>query len=127
MAKRKTRKQSKVQPAAKSHKKLVLLVGLTLGMFAAGVTFAAWGGLFKSVSVGGTSAVPPSSFDPTTPAKEYIYAGGRLIATEEPTGGGNCQFTLSPTGANFTVSGGSGSVTVTTTAGCSWTAISQDA
>jgi len=25
-----------------------------------------------------------------TPSKEYIYAGGRLVATEEPAGGGGC-------------------------------------
>jgi hypothetical protein len=27
----------------------------------------------------------PVNLTPTTPAKEYIYAGGKLVATEEPT------------------------------------------
>lgn len=29
--------------------------------------------------------VAQTGFSPTTPAKEYIYAGGKLVATEEPT------------------------------------------
>ena len=34
------------------------------------------------------SGITPASFDPASPSKEYVYAGGKLIATEEPTGTG---------------------------------------
>lgn len=30
---------------------------------------------------------PPATPDPTKPSKEYIYAGGKLVATEEPSSG----------------------------------------
>ncbi|HLG13640.1 MAG TPA: hypothetical protein VJH03_03820, partial [Blastocatellia bacterium] len=70
-----------------------------------------------SSSVGATSAASP---EPQTQqlnlSKEYIYAGGRLIATEEPPGTPppTCTFTLSSTSQSFAASGGTGSVTVTT-------------
>jgi hypothetical protein len=31
------------------------------------------------------TVLAPSGFTPNAPAKEYIYAGGKLVATEEPT------------------------------------------
>src|SRR5215217_2426280 len=40
--------------------------------------------------------------------------------------GGTCSFSINPTSGSFAVAGGSGSVTVTTTAGCSWTAVSNN-
>jgi hypothetical protein len=39
--------------------------------------------------------------------------------------GGTCTFSISPTGASVAAAGGSGTVTVTATAGCSWTAASN--
>ena len=33
------------------------------------------------------AAISVASFDAASPSKEYVYAGGRLIATEEPPGG----------------------------------------
>lgn len=40
---------------------------------------------------------------------------------------GACSFLLNPTSANFTAAGGNGSFTVTTGAGCNWTAVSDAA
>jgi serine protease len=40
-------------------------------------------------------------------------------------GGGGCTFSISPTSANYSSSGGSGSVSVSTQAGCAWTASSN--
>jgi Zn-dependent metalloprotease len=39
--------------------------------------------------------------------------------------GGACSFSISPTSRSHTAAGGTGSVTVTTAAGCSWTAVSN--
>jgi Zn-dependent metalloprotease len=40
--------------------------------------------------------------------------------------GGTCSFSINPTSASFAAAGGSASVTVTTTAGCNWTAVSNN-
>ena len=40
--------------------------------------------------------------------------------------GGTCSFSINPTSASFAAAGGSGSVTVSTTAGCNWTAASNN-
>ena len=76
-----------------------------------------------------SSPSPEPQTQPLNLSKEYIYAGGRLIATEEPPGTPppTCTFTLSSTSQSFAASGGTGSVTVTTTTGCAWTAVSNDA
>lgn len=72
----------------------------------------------------------PASFGANSPSKEYIYAGARLIATEEPAG--VCSVTLPSASASFPAtqppSGGnqSGSFNVTAAAGCSWTPTSND-
>lgn len=50
------------------------------------------------------------------PSKEYVYAGGRLLATEE------CSYSISPNSAFFLEVGGTGNISVTAPAGCSWTA-----
>ena len=47
-------------------------------------------------------------------------------ATDVPADcGGTCSFSINPTSASFAAAGGSGSVTVSTTAGCDWTAVSN--
>jgi hypothetical protein len=63
-------------------------------------------------------------------AKEYVYAGGRLIATEEPASTPSCSFSINPTSRNHTSSGapsggGASTVAVSTSAGCNWTAASN--
>ncbi|HEX8649218.1 MAG TPA: M36 family metallopeptidase [Pyrinomonadaceae bacterium] len=47
-------------------------------------------------------------------------------ATDVPTDcGGTCTFSINPTSASFAAAGGTGSVSVTAGAGCSWTAVSN--
>jgi Zn-dependent metalloprotease len=49
-----------------------------------------------------------------------------VAATDLPAEcGGACTFSINPTGASFAAAGGVGSVTVTTAAGCNWTAVSN--
>jgi Zn-dependent metalloprotease len=48
-------------------------------------------------------------------------------ATDVPADcGGTCSFSINPTSASFAAAGGSASVTVTTAAGCNWTAVSNN-
>jgi Zn-dependent metalloprotease len=50
-----------------------------------------------------------------------------VAATDVPADcGGTCSFSINPTSASFAAAGGSASVTVTTTAGCNWTAVSNN-
>ena len=49
-----------------------------------------------------------------------------VAATDLPADcGGTCSFSINPTSASFAAAGGTGSVTVTTSAGCNWTAASN--
>jgi len=48
-------------------------------------------------------------------------------ATDVPADcGGTCTFSVSPTNASFTAAGGTSTVNVTTSAGCDWTAVSNN-
>jgi hypothetical protein len=50
-----------------------------------------------------------------------------VAATDVPVDcGGTCSFSINPTSASFAAAGGSGSVTVTTSAGCNWIAASNN-
>jgi hypothetical protein len=65
-------------------------------------------------------AEPPATTNPPlTKLREYVYAGGRLITSEEKS----CASTLSPTSANSPQGGGLGSFNVSTSSGCSWSAV----
>src|SRR5882672_58639 len=55
---------------------------------------------------------------PLTKLKEYVYAGGRLITSEEKS----CVPTLSQAGASQPVGGGTGSFNFSISSGCSWSA-----
>jgi Zn-dependent metalloprotease len=49
-----------------------------------------------------------------------------VAATDVPADcGGTCSFSINPTSASFAAAGGTASVTVTTSAGCNWTAASN--
>ncbi|HEY3137940.1 MAG TPA: fibronectin type III domain-containing protein [Blastocatellia bacterium] len=68
--------------------KVVVTAAIVLGLFAAWTLLAYSGALdsvFRQKSKRG-GAVSPASFNSNSPSKEYVYAGGRLVATEEATG-----------------------------------------
>jgi hypothetical protein len=52
-------------------------------------------------------------------------AGQSFTLIQEGVSGG-CSYTIAPTSQSYTSSGGSGNVTVTTQAGCQWTAVSNE-
>jgi RHS repeat-associated protein len=64
---------------------------------------------------------PPTPLPPLTKLREYVYAGSRMISSEEKS----CVPTLSPNGASLPEVGGTGSVNVSTPSGCSWVATSN--
>jgi RHS repeat-associated protein len=64
---------------------------------------------------------PATSNPPLTKLKEYVYAGSRLIMSEEKS----CVPTLSPASASAPTAGGTGSFNVSTSSGCNWTATSD--
>jgi hypothetical protein len=68
------------------------------------------------------SSEPPATIDlPLTKLREYVYAGGRLITSEEKS----CVPTLNPAGANLPQGGGTGSFNVSTSSGCNWSGASS--
>src|SRR5262249_12514231 len=112
--------------ARPSRSRKQLLAAIIIGALVLAVS-----GIFAQVGLQKKNKQPASQLSPaslgnTDPAKEYIYAGGRLVATEEPASGG-CSYGINPTSQSFAAAGGTGSVTVTAGTGCSWTAVSNDA
>src|ERR1043166_9926251 len=111
MAKSKTRVQRKSLVIAAGKRSRFIAVGLLISLIFAGAVFATRGGLFARRTPRPGSGTPaPMATDPAHPSKEYIYAGGRLVATEEPTsGGGGCTLTSAP---DLTTSVANGQVTL---------------
>jgi len=69
---------------------VVIAVGIVLSLFAAWTLLASSGALdsiFRQKGKRGRT-VSTASFNSNSPSKEYIYAGGRLVATEEPASSG---------------------------------------
>lgn len=70
----------------------VVLVALALCLTASGLTWAGWSRIGARHAAAPSAISPPAppvpvSFSPASPSKEYVYAGGRLVATEEPASG----------------------------------------
>ena len=69
----------------------VMRLALAICLTASGLTLAGWGRMGARLTARLDDPPPPapplsySNFSPASPAKEYIYAGGRLVATEEPS------------------------------------------
>ncbi len=64
----------------------VILLSVALCLTASGLTLAGLGRLGARYTAAPSLPAPlaPVSLSPTSPSKEYVYAGGRLVATEEP-------------------------------------------
>jgi hypothetical protein len=115
--KRKARAE-KTKPRGSKVAAMIVVVSLALG----GASFAG----LKLFSSSEKEQIAPMALTPGTPAKEYYYAGGKLVATEQTEAAGGCSYSISPASQNFPASGGSNSVGVTADAGCAWTAVSND-
>ena len=89
MSKRKTGGRSTPgrQPRRRLSRRSVVAVIMSLSLLGAGVALARLGSLRGPSRPAPEPATPAAgSFSPASPSKEYIYAGGRLVATEEPNG-----------------------------------------
>jgi hypothetical protein len=85
IARQRKRTAEKPEPE-KTRKPVVVLCSLLILTLIAAV-MAQWNilpGISRPLA---PAPAPSSSFNANSPSKEYIYAGGRLIATEEPTNG----------------------------------------
>ena len=56
-----------------------------------------------------------------------LTIAGLTHSVSQAAGSTTCTFSINPTSASFGAEGGTGSVTVTTQAGCNWTAVSNNA
>lgn len=64
--------------------RVAVVAPLALCILAAGAASLRWGPARRAIGLAPLSE-PQASPTPPPLAREYIYAGGRLIATEEPT------------------------------------------
>ncbi|HEX8174149.1 MAG TPA: fibronectin type III domain-containing protein [Pyrinomonadaceae bacterium] len=77
------RKRAAIKQQRTGRRKLIIIVCLPLCILLASITVARWPtlpGIAKP-----SAPAPPGNFNANSPSKEYIYVGGRLIATEEPS------------------------------------------
>src|SRR5262245_43064012 len=74
-----------------------------------------------SSATSGGAGTPATADVPLTKLREYVYAGGRLVTSEEKS----CVPTLNPAGASSPQGGGTGSFNVSNPSGCSWVSTSN--
>ncbi|HKQ05087.1 MAG TPA: NBR1-Ig-like domain-containing protein [Blastocatellia bacterium] len=120
MSKRKSRRRTE-RPLPQGRRRARLVASLLVSLLLAGVAAARMGSLWSpKPSPQAGDQVATQSLATNSPSKEYVYAGGKLVATEEPAQ--NCTYTLSPTSGSYPATASSGSFAVTTQGGCNWTA-----
>ena len=85
-SKRKARSQ-KAFTARWPRRRIAIAITVVMSLAACLMTLVHSGALGSAFSQkrAGSTQVSTASFDHNSPSKEYIYAGGKLIATEEPT------------------------------------------
>jgi len=64
---------------------IVLMVALMVALMGAGAALVARGRAGGAAAKYAAPMLSPSPLPAGSPSKEYIYVGGRLVATEEPT------------------------------------------
>ena len=94
MRTRNTGKERSMAARQTARRGAVVAIALVLSMAGTGLMLGQHTGAFsqsshRSAPAQPDAAITPASFDPASPSKEYIYAGGKLIATEEPQSGGS--------------------------------------
>jgi hypothetical protein len=123
MPRRKGRQSNPPSTRRNNKRKLMMGVGLLISLLASAI-LAQRAHLWHALKP--TSSPTPTGLTASTPSKEYIYAGSRLVATEEPASqGGGCTYGISPTSGSHGAGSGIGSVSVTAGTGCAWTASSN--
>jgi hypothetical protein len=83
MSKKNAQRSRQRQSSNPNKKRRLVLLSVVISLTALGLVSAS----IRDSRFSASNAVTPpapSGFEPGSPAKEYIYAGGRLVATEEP-------------------------------------------
>ncbi|MEW6127725.1 MAG: BACON domain-containing carbohydrate-binding protein [Acidobacteriota bacterium] len=103
-------------------------VTTTTGCNWTAVSNAAWITITSGASGSGSGAVNYTvASNAGNPSRSgTLTIAGRTFTVNQDGASGGCTYTLSPTTATYTASGGAGNFSVTTTAGCNWTAVSND-
>jgi hypothetical protein len=87
MMSRRTSRQSHQGPTTRRKAQIIIVAVVVVSLFATWTMLASSGALDRvfsqKVEKKGTLSI--ANFNSNSPSKEYIYAGGRLVATEEPT------------------------------------------
>lgn len=119
---KKARQQSKSNKSKlknRHKRKTVVIVGLILCFGLISMIIAQWRAARVSsranTMLASAPPLPRPNLSPSNPSKEYIYAGGRLIATEEPSSSGTGGNGAAPT--NLTAM-----ATSSTSVSLTWTA-----
>lgn len=91
MSKKAAGRKERPAPTIHERRGALLVICLILSFISAGGALALWGTKRTVPALSSPAAAPApaslqsqNSFEPQSPAKEYVYAGGRLVATEEP-------------------------------------------
>src|SRR4051812_11860532 len=94
MSKDRTSKLNKRLRDKAKQTKTVIALSIILGLFVVSVVLGEWQSISQRRGKKKSGTVTTQSLTASSPSKEYIYAGGRLIATEEPTAvnGNDAQF-----------------------------------
>jgi hypothetical protein len=91
MSRKRTSPQDRRAFAPRRKAQIAVAVTVVVSLFVAWTMLAYSGALDSVFRQKGDKkgAVSIASFNSNSPSKEYIYAGGRLVATEEPSSSGN--------------------------------------
>ncbi|MEK6324700.1 MAG: fibronectin type III domain-containing protein [Acidobacteriota bacterium] len=94
MARKKASRQElpgKLRGMTRRKRQVVVAIAVALSLFAAWSMLAYSGALDSVFKQKGkkSGTVSIASLNSNSPSKEYVYAGGRLVATEEPSSSGN--------------------------------------
>ena len=86
MSRRSTANQSRKGFATSRRSQIIIAFIVVVSLSAAWTMLASSGALDSAFRHKGNQDQPVAiaSFNSNSPSKEYIYAGGRLVATEEP-------------------------------------------
>jgi hypothetical protein len=88
MSRKRTSRQDRRSSATPHKSQIIIVVIVVVSLFAAWTMLAYSSALDRVFSQKAEKKGPVSLASFTSPSKEYIYAGGRLVATEEPASSG---------------------------------------
>ena len=87
MSRKRVVSKNKLTVKRGGRRKAFLIIGLLLGLITASGALAQWTSIFSAGQEQNKKKdgeVVAESLAPASPSKEYVYAGSRLVATEEP-------------------------------------------